>query len=428
MSAPNPAATNPAPTSSTEPNDVEVLREAYLRVVDTLVDGAVRATNGVSWPTWELGADGRPDQVRAGRPSLYDGDTGIALALAAIGPVCGRDDATELAQTVLTGGHLEVPPGDDPTLLSGWAGISLARRTAGPAPAELSRLGPDLGSGVAGIALVTDDERVVRAAVERLARLREPEPIGSSWPDRLDPDPRAQRPLCGLAHGASGIALALSEIADRFPELADEALTLADEALWWESAWFDPIRGGWPDLRADDEGDADQATEEDPQTYGYPDLWCHGAAGIGLVRLRLLQLADRGLTTPWPTETIRAEAEAAVGACGRSLARAATEVPRVGWSVAPGGLTLCHGLAGPLEVLLTASRTWSAPSHLAAARRLAAEVVRCLPDDPWQWPSGILEATGVAGLFVGTAGTALTLARLVHPDAPLFSAASFGRE
>ena len=194
--------------------------------------------------------------------------------------------------------------------------------------------------------------------------------------------------------------------------------------MWWESAWFDPIRGGWPDLRPDDHTD----DETEPEAYGCPDLWCHGSAGIGLVRLRLLQLADLGLATPWPTETIRAEAEVAVSACGRALAQAATQVPRVGWSVAPGGLTLCHGLAGPLEVLITAARTWSAPSHLTAARQLAAEVVRCLPDDPWQWPSGILQTDGVAGLFVGTAGTALTLARLVHPDTVMFSAALLGLE
>ena len=210
--------TRPSPTAHSDaaPGDVEVLREAYLRVVDTLVDGVVHGANGVSWPTWELGADGRPERVRAGRPSLYDGDAGIALALAVIGPVSGRDDATELAHAALTSDHLRLP-GDDPTLLSGSVGISLARRDAGPTPTGLSRLGPDLGSGLAGIALVTDDVGVARAAVERLGRLREPEPIGSSWPDRLDPDPRAERPLCGLAHGASGIALALAETAHRFP-------------------------------------------------------------------------------------------------------------------------------------------------------------------------------------------------------------------
>ena len=402
---------------------VEVLREGYLRVLDALVDGSVRAGDLASWPTWELGPDAQPERVVAGRPTMYDGDAGIALAVAELAATTRRDDARGLAVAGIRNARRRI--GDDPGLLSGRAGVALAERRiamlAGR-PATLS--GDDLGgglnpwagdltSGAAGALLALTDVDAARSAVELIGRLRQPEPIGSSWPDLLEAEVDDRRPLCGLAHGASGIAWALAETAYRHPELADEALTLADEALAWESAWFDPVRGGWPDLRP-----SDAADDREP---GYPDLWCHGSAGIGMVRLRLLQLARRGLVTPWPVETIQAEAEAAVSACGRGLARSVARVQAGGWSQTPAGMTLCHGLAGPLEVLLTAYQTWHARSHLDAARELAAALVAELPDDPWQWPSGLParrtgSADGVAGLFLGMAGTAVTLARLVHPD------------
>ena len=80
--------------------------------------------------------------------------------------------------------------------------------------------------------------------------------------------------LAGLAHGQSGMAVALAAagaVTDT-PALIDAAR----RALTAEDRLFDPARANWP---SPDRGHR-------PAT-----AWCHGAAGIALARLALLNLA-----------------------------------------------------------------------------------------------------------------------------------------
>ena len=180
-------------------------------------------------------------------------------------------------------------------LLAGRAGVRLAAYAngiaagAGPVRPDAS----DLTDGAAGVLLAhvrtgtAPDGELVRL----LARRAVAQEVGWAWAD--DPGesgpgeqggpasveaPRAV-PLLGLAHGASGVALALAEAAAIAPDLRP-GLALAVGGLAWESGWFDPIQG-WPDLRSDEPT--------------FPVWWCHGAAGITTVRLRLLQLAQDDL-------------------------------------------------------------------------------------------------------------------------------------
>jgi len=103
-----------------------------------------------------------------------------------------------------------------------------------------------------------------------------------------------------------------------------------------------------------------------------------------------------------------------VQACGSELARAAASVPQFGDAALLGGLTLCHGLGGALDVLVLASER-GAPTHLDAARRFAETIVGALPEDPLAWSAGV-RAEGSVSLFLGLAGAAVVLARLLHPD------------
>lgn len=429
---------------------IDVITGACARAVDALVTGAVTlrglggAVEAVTWPTWER-SNGRPIRVRGRLPSLYEGDAGIAFALRELGRALERSDALELADASIRTLPTEVPDAvnlahplgpvestADHSILGGSAGIGLA---SGKAPRSIAA-GVDLASGAAGTLLLTDDLKVARAALTQVVRAAEKQPVGSCWPEVGEPA------LCGLAHGASGIALGLAEAAGRFggrdPMFAKTALQTAGEALRWEASWFDALRGGWPDLR--------QGFSKG-EIPSYPDLWCHGSAGIALVRLRLLELIEAGVIPEegfgLPVESIQADAEAAVGACGRALATVTKVIPEYGWRATSGGLTLCHGLGGPLEVLIEASRIWQTPSHLEVAREFSCTLIDALPEDPWSWPDGMVSGSsqawderegglgivdseaplGVAGLFVGIAGTALTLGRLACPEAKLNSAA-----
>lgn len=378
-----------------------VLDDAVDRCAEALAGCAIVSGDDVTWPAWDLDAEGHAHRVVAGQSDLYSGDAGVAHALARLGTALRRDDLVELAER--SRATLGRRPGTGSTgWLSGEAGVSQVRG-AWTSGVPDTAVATDLTAGVAGILLVAARTGATAAqAAPLVARLRERAVVtawGSAWPDPTESGDAA-RPLCGLAHGASGMVLALAEAAAAWPELADEALSLADAGLRWESTWSDPIHGGWPDLR-------DGVT--------WPALWCHGSAGAGAVRLRLLDLAADGLGSPWPVETVRCEAEVAVQTCGAFVAAAVEDAYEHRLPAA--GLTLCHGLGGPLSVLAEAARVLGEPHHRDVARQAAATLVSALPEDPTTWPSGFKEADGDLGLLTGVAGTALVLAHLREPEA-----------
>lgn len=385
-------------------------RERVLAAAHQCVDALVRTailddTGAPTWPAWELGPDGRPFAVVAGQRSLYDGDAGVAWAMTHLGVALDRPDAQELG-TSAARGLLAARPAeaDSPAgLLVGEAGVDLLARPGGAVTAGWSD-GSDLTDGLAGILLALARARRHRAhaagIVAELGHRSREEAWGRSWPDaRLSGD--AARPLCGLAHGASGVAWALAEAAAVWPELAPQALGLAHDALSWEASWSDPARGGWPDLR---EGDVT-----------WPDLWCHGAAGAGAVRLRLLELARAGLELPWSLDTTRAEAEMAVQRCGRAMTEAAELAASHGAGALVAGWTLCHGAGGPAAVVALASDVFGEVEHRELALGAAAAYVDAAGDAPEGWPCGLRGADGDISLVNGVAGTAMLLADLAVP-------------
>ncbi|WP_353952247.1 lanthionine synthetase LanC family protein [Knoellia sp. S7-12] len=379
--------------------------DAAHRCVDLLVRTAVIDRDGPTWPAWEVGPDGRALGVVAGRRSLYDGDAGVVWALTHLGTALHRPDAVELAasgaRSLLQARPTDV---DAPAgLLVGEAGVDLLARSGDRVEARWSD-STDLTDGLAGVLLglarARRHEDHARGIVAELRHRSRVEAWGRSWPDLRLPGDSA-RPLCGLAHGASGIAWALAEAAAVWPRLAPAALELAGEALAWEASWSDPARGGWPDLR---EGDVT-----------WPDLWCHGAAGAGAIRLRLLELGASGLQLPWSLDTTRAEAEMAVQRCGGAMNDAAQRAQAHGADAVAAGWTLCHGAGGPAGVVALAADIFGVPDHREQAVAAAAAHVRTAPVDPEEWPCGLQGADGDVSLATGVAGTAMVLADLAQP-------------
>ena len=385
--------------------EIETLQRAVERCADTLAGTAFVDHDRAGWLSWELTADGRPTTMRGGNPALYDGDSGNAYACAVLGVALDRSDLVDLS--VRAARHaLNRSSGLGPALLSGRPGVELAARrievltgarvadtVSGWAQAD--RNGADLTDGLAGTlyagSVLGAPLPAQRELVEALTAAGVPGPVGSCWPDLAAAD---RRPLCGLAHGASGVALALAEAAAQQPVLAAEAGPLIGAALAWERAWFDPIRGSWPDLRG--------------ESISYPAWWCHGAAGIGLVRLRMLALQRAGLNLGLPESSLLAEAAAAVRAGSAELGRA------VAGGGHPAGLTLCHGAGGALELLTLAAEVFSVDEHLRLGQQFAAQLLAGLDRDPLRWTTG-LPVLGGGGLFLGLAGAAAVLARLAFP-------------
>lgn len=376
---------------------VDTVADAADRCASVVADSAIRDGRRAGWVSWALDGSG---VARGGDGSLYTGDAGAAWACAVLAVPLRRPELADLAERARASLTDRTP--EDATLLSGAAGMSLAG-TLLPRVDPSTVPAADLAGGLAGVLLAQVRAgmrpRTIAATADELVARGRDEAGGRCW---TDPAPAGERmrPLCGLAHGASGIALALAEAAavTRHTRHAEAA----DAALRWERLWYDPLRG-WPDLRGD--------------APSYPAYWCHGAAGIGVARLRLAELARRRPELGLSADMLRAEAEAAVGFGLDALERTAAAADDYGAAGVPGGLTLCHGSGGALDLLASAAAAWEDDDLLARARGLAARLLCALDDDPRDWPSGTT-APGGAGLFLGLSGVAVVLARLVDPGLP----------
>lgn len=235
---------------------------------------------------------------RALGPALGDGTAGVALLLAhlpgaparrtaagAIGQALAH--ASELPAPGLYGGRLGVAYaaarcatllGDD-RLFARAARLARARH---PQDADF-----DLHAGTAGaitallaLARLLDDDRLAARAAglgdELIAGARRAR-HGWSWPAAGAP---VDHGLCGLAHGASGAALAFAEL---FAITGDARYSDgAERALDYERSWFHHAAGDWPDLRGVRRSEQ-RASIRALQTT----TWAHGAPGIALARLRV---------------------------------------------------------------------------------------------------------------------------------------------
>ena len=172
----------------------------------------------------------------------------------------------------------------------------------------------------------------------------------------------------------------------------------AHQAFRYENRWFRPSEDNWPDFREEDGDDAPACV-----------AWCHGAPGIGLTRLRAVELGF---------DAYRTDAEAAIRTTRSSLA------DRDGWI--DGDFSLCHGRAGLGEVLRYASRVLGQPAIGELVWEAAAAAAARFAEDPLGWPCGVRRGSnpslmiGLAGIgyfFLGLADPALPSVLLVAPRA-----------
>jgi lantibiotic modifying enzyme len=399
----------------TEAPHLELLFNTAELIADELAATAISDGDRCTWltATVELREGQRRIIHRTGNPSVYDGDAGIAWALAQAATVLQRDDLAELARAGSTNALGRAQHNGRTGLYDGTSGIAVAALhvasslndhalasralTLLDAATATTATGDDIISGAAGQLLATlaahsdtdDNAWLTRAAtlartiVERAHR----HPWGWSWPSGEPNEPG----LCGLAHGASGIAWALAELATRTrTNEFDEAV---GEALHYERSWFDRDHGNWPDLRTN--------VTDNAGGRAFPTWWCHGAAGAGISRLRLWQL---GYTQP----SLLAEAATAF----RTTFSHAAAPLRRGQSD-DFGLTICHGTAGAIELFLTAHDVLDEDEHLTTARWLAEHATAVLGRRLESWPDGINQTGAGPGLMTGLGGTLIILLRTI---------------
>lgn len=356
---------------------------------------------------------------------LYGGTSGVALYLGRLAAATGRDDFAETARQAFEHARRwyrqTSPP---PTLYEGSLGLAcvaaeLADLLDGSpndaadfvvdellptnSTEDADLVGGRAGSLVALLHLATRlrrpdlDPVVARLAASLAGDAERGTHRGASWRSTasIEPGipPHATAPLCGLAHGASGVAWALAEYATATGD--DTYRAVVRDAIEYERAWFDAAQQNWPDLRGMTSDRV--ASGERPS---FPVFWCHGALGIGLVRLRLHQLDERNDDA--------AEAEAAI----MCALRFAADVESAGM---PYDLSLCHGLGGVVELLVYAAHVFDEPELRAQALTTLAVGLDLQGADDVRWPCGVRDGGENPSLMLGIAGIGLAFLRAADP-------------
>ncbi len=152
--------------------------------------------------------------------------------------------------------------------------------------------------------------------------------ILSKYPDPQKladiPNHLSYQPLLGISHGISGFVLVLSQ-ANQFLQNS-EVTTWIQNGLAYENSLYNHEKMNWPDLRLN--------TENPDQETRYSMIWCHGAPGIGLSRIKSQRFIN--------LHSAHQDLKNAVD----SVFKASIYFP----------LNLCHGSLGNLDLILEASQ------------------------------------------------------------------------
>lgn len=216
-------------------------------------------------------------------------------------------------------------------------------------------------------------------------------PAGWSW--RTTNETNSPN-LTGLAHGAAGYAWALLELyrATGFEKFR----FAARKGLDYERLWYNPLAKNWADLRT-------------PPTFNSTSgdfvcstAWCHGAPGIGLVRLRAFEILNEF--------SCLEEAEIAVLTTENTL-RKPEQLAQTNYS-------LCHGIGGNAELLLMSLNTnlEGRENRKSLLEKIGDYGIDNFLSKNFSWLTGVNGGT-TPGLMLGTAGIGYFYLRLWNPQA-----------
>jgi hypothetical protein len=323
--------------------------------------------------------------------SFYCGHLGVACAARRIGDILGDADLGGMADRLIGPLADEVDKPHALDVMGGNAG-------AIPALLALSRRAETTRSCARELAIALGQQLCQKAARD-----------GRSWtwvPDQATGPGTTAAPLCGMSHGASGMAVALLELhaGTKVPLF----LEAARGAFAYEDSVFDHAAGDWPDHRFG-------AEQSGPGRAPHrPCGWCHGAAGIALARLCSIAL---------DSDHAASHHAMARRALATTLAAAEENLGRP-----PHDASLCHGVAGLVDILLLGGSQLGDDRLTDRAAGLGQHLIdhhaRSL-----DYPSGLQSGAVTPSLLLGLAGVGHAFLRLHAPDrvpTVLLPGAAFG--
>jgi lantibiotic biosynthesis protein len=374
---------------------------------------AIWAGNRCNWvgPSMEFVEGAWRPIHRAFGGTIYNGTSGIALFLGRLSALTGVREHRRCADAALEQAlsyGCDVPPNSRAGFYSGLTGIAYAAFELGRTDAALGLLkgllAEDLGdhdldviSGSAGAiplfllmhARCGADFLMELAVRHAWHLLRSARQDGDTWSWNTLRAASGQD-LTGFSHGTSGIAWALMEL---FARTGDSRYrTAALRGLAYERRCFNALQGNWPDFRT--------ANERNPPggEPSYSIAWCHGAPGIGLVRLRAAEI----LREDW----CRGDAETAL----RTVSPYLTEE-----GLGNQNYSLCHGAGGNCELPIQAAQVLADDRPRMMAERVGWYGIEAFRNRRVPWPCGVAGAGEAPNLMLGIAGIGYFYLRLYDP-------------
>lgn len=199
----------------------------------------------------------------------------------------------------------------------------------------------------------------------------------------------ASNALAGYSHGASGIATALMSLGNKINN--DEYIKAAYKALNFERQLFVEKEGNWADKRA-----FNGVTNDELNII--PVAWCHGAPGILLSRLQMLNFSHPN------EEAIKIYSDIEI---------ALDTTMRKGFGRSH---SLCHGDIGNLQILDYAYTTLGRGSIDDFNNSYMSSIINELMNNNWQ--CGLPNQNETPGLMIGLAGIGLGLLKMYEPSVP----------
>lgn len=420
----------------------EILKEA-VRIGDDLLAKAKKDDNGTYWETMTMDLEQNIGwQVSEG---IYSGASGIVLFLMELHKRTGEPKYMAAAEDGLrwVTAYCRKNPGQYFAFFTGRMGVpyvmlkmaeatgdrswtETALEVARPCADAIGTPGgiDDLINGSSGTIIsllhlhaATKEKWVLDAVdgyVKHLLNSAHHGPKGLYW----DRSPKNISGLCGFSHGAAGIGWVFLELGRYFNN--PSFYHVAQQAFLYESYHYDTNRKNWVDLRKGIYNDEDEQKhrkayrENDMKFFtmgGDMNAWCHGSAGIGLSRLRAVELFKNisrdDLQKLYETHALQAIEKTVK-----------TDVENE--NPAP-SFILCHGGGGNAEVFLKAYELFNEKKYLEPAEKVARKALDFFKNNK-KYLCGYRAANSTeedTSLFMGNAGIGYFYLRVLAPhDVP----------
>jgi type 2 lantibiotic biosynthesis protein LanM len=372
----------------------------------------------VAWLGLDWMMDSEVAQISPLGPDLYNGQTGVALFLAAYYQQFKDENSKQLLHKALSGIRKEVRGANasrfarsigiggasglgslvysftkmgqllnDESLIEDALYIStLFTDELIDADKNLDVIGGAAGGILSLLALHrhTQSQKVLNRAIKCGEHLLKTPRQGIEGSRTWVPQQFGTDPLNGFSHGAAGFEIALSLLSNATGR--EDFEQAAQECLTFENANYDDQQRNWPDLREVD----------GKPSKSWVCQWCHGSIGVGLSRIGKIKLGC-------PSNGAIKDIENA------------TLNTKENWPNLVD--TLCCGTLGSIELLREGGTVLQRSELLKLAEERLNQVLhnRLIKGD-YSWNCGDVEFN--IGLFRGISGAGYTLLRHLNKELP----------